>query len=96
MISLRLAADFDHMRRDLDSSGRKAALDAFHTCVRSFVVLDQSLSTLIEDLHERGLDKNVVVVMWGEFGRSPRPLAAGHERRHCRGRIEDRPGHRLD
>jgi hypothetical protein len=34
--------------------------------------LDQSLSALIEDLHQRGLDKDVVVIVWGEFGRSPR------------------------
>jgi uncharacterized protein (DUF1501 family) len=34
--------------------------------------LDQSLSALIEDLRERGLEKDVVVVVWGEFGRSPR------------------------
>jgi hypothetical protein len=34
--------------------------------------LDQSLSALIEDLHQRGLDKEVVIVVWGEFGRTPR------------------------
>ncbi len=34
--------------------------------------LDQALSALIEDLHQRGLEKDVVVVVWGEFGRSPR------------------------
>jgi hypothetical protein len=33
---------------------------------------DQGLSALIEDLHERGLDKDVSVVAWGEFGRTPR------------------------
>ncbi len=34
-------------------------------------MLDQALSTLIEDLHQRGLDKDVSVIAWGEFGRSP-------------------------
>jgi len=34
--------------------------------------LDTALSALIEDLHNRGLDKDVTVVMWGEFGRTPR------------------------
>lgn len=34
-------------------------------------MLDQALSALIEDLHERGLDKDVSVIAWGEFGRSP-------------------------
>ena len=35
-------------------------------------VLDQGLTTLIEDLHQRGLDKDVSVVVWGEFGRTPK------------------------
>ena len=26
---------------------------------------------LVEDLHQRGLDKDVSVVVWGEFGRTP-------------------------
>ncbi len=35
-------------------------------------LFDQGLSALIEDLHERGLDKDVSVVAWGEFGRTPK------------------------
>ncbi len=34
--------------------------------------LDQALTALVTDLHERGLDQDVSVVAWGEFGRSPR------------------------
>jgi hypothetical protein len=34
-------------------------------------LLDQGLTALITDLHERGLDKDVSVVVWGEFGRTP-------------------------
>ena len=34
--------------------------------------LDQAMSALITDLHQRGMDKDVTVVMWGEFGRTPR------------------------
>ncbi len=34
--------------------------------------LDQGLSALIDDLHARGLDRDVAVVAWGEFGRTPR------------------------
>jgi hypothetical protein len=37
-----------------------------------FPVLDQCLSALVEDLHERGLDKDCTVAMWGEFGRTPK------------------------
>ncbi len=32
---------------------------------------DQGMSALVEDLHERGLDQDVSVVAWGEFGRTP-------------------------
>ncbi|HVA50949.1 MAG TPA: DUF1501 domain-containing protein [Pirellulales bacterium] len=35
-------------------------------------LLDQALSALVGDLHERGLDRDVSVVCWGEFGRTPR------------------------
>jgi uncharacterized protein (DUF1501 family) len=35
-------------------------------------MFDQGLSALIEDLHDRGLDRDVAVVAWGEFGRTPR------------------------
>jgi uncharacterized protein (DUF1501 family) len=33
---------------------------------------DQAITALIEDLHARGLDQDVSVVAWGEFGRTPR------------------------
>ncbi len=35
-------------------------------------MLDQGVSALVEDLHARGLDKDVSVVVWGEFGRTPK------------------------
>jgi hypothetical protein len=35
-------------------------------------VLDQGLCALVEDLRLRGLDKDVTVLVWGEFGRTPR------------------------
>ncbi len=33
---------------------------------------DRGISALINDIHQRGLDKDVTVVVWGEFGRTPR------------------------
>ena len=33
---------------------------------------DQAISALIEDVYQRGLDKRVLVVVAGEFGRTPR------------------------
>ncbi len=35
-------------------------------------VYDQAVSALIEDIYERGLDKRVLVVVSGEFGRTPK------------------------
>ena len=34
--------------------------------------LDKAIFTLVTDLHERGLDKEVAVVVWGEYGRTPK------------------------
>ena len=43
--------------------------------------LDQGFHALVTDLHDRGLDKDVAVVMWGEFGRAPR-ISRGDGRDH--------------
>ncbi len=37
-----------------------------------FPLLDSALSALVSDLHERGLSNDVSVVVWGEFGRTPK------------------------
>lgn len=37
-----------------------------------FPLLDSGLSALVSDLAERGLDRDVSVVVWGEFGRTPK------------------------
>jgi hypothetical protein len=44
----------------------------FQTLKRQLPKVDQGVASLVEDLCERGLDKDVVVVMWGEFGRTPK------------------------
>ena len=44
----------------------------FRSCRTRIPKLDMALSTLVEDLHLRGLDKDVSVVVWGEFGRTPK------------------------
>jgi hypothetical protein len=35
-------------------------------------LFDQGLSALIDDLYQRGLDRDCTVLVWGEFGRTPR------------------------
>jgi hypothetical protein len=37
-----------------------------------FPVFDRCISALVEDLHQRGLDKDCTVVIMGEFGRTPK------------------------
>jgi uncharacterized protein (DUF1501 family) len=38
---------------------------------------DQAYSALLQDLEDRGLSDNVMVVAWGEFGRSPKVNSTG-------------------
>ncbi len=45
--------------------------DNFGALRQDLPLLDQGVSALITDLHQRGLDKDVSVVVWGEFGRTP-------------------------
>ena len=64
--------------------------------------VDRGIANLIDDLHDRGMEDDVVTVMWGEFGRTPkiniergpRPLVAGDERAGRRRRAEDGSGGR--
>ncbi|QDU92275.1 DUF1501 domain-containing protein [Lignipirellula cremea] len=46
--------------------------DHFKDAVKRSPVYDQAITALIEDLHERSLTKKVLLVVTGEFGRSPR------------------------
>jgi uncharacterized protein (DUF1501 family) len=51
--------------------------EALRTLLPKF---DQGLSALVEDLHERGLADDVVVLACGEFGRTPRiNVSAGRD-----------------
>jgi hypothetical protein len=45
--------------------------DNFGALRQDLPLLDQGLSALLTDLYQRGLDKDVSVVVWGEFGRTP-------------------------
>jgi hypothetical protein len=44
----------------------------FQTLKKQLPQVDKGVANLIQDLHDRGLDKDVVTVMWGEFGRTPK------------------------
>jgi hypothetical protein len=45
--------------------------DNFGALRQDLPLLDQGLSALIEDIYNRGLEKDISVVVWGEFGRTP-------------------------
>lgn len=53
-------ADFDWHGKNFEN-GRKV-----------LPLLDQGVAALVQDLHERGLDRDVTVIVWGEFGRTPK------------------------
>jgi hypothetical protein len=44
----------------------------FDNLRRKLPVYDRAITTLLEDIYARGLDQDVAVVVWGEFGRTPR------------------------
>jgi hypothetical protein len=49
---------------------------------RVLPLLDQAFTALLEDLHHRGLLESTLVVLVGEFGRSPRFESQGRGRAH--------------
>jgi hypothetical protein len=44
----------------------------FKTLQKQLPQVDRGIANLIQDLHDRGMANDVVTVMWGEFGRTPR------------------------
>jgi uncharacterized protein (DUF1501 family) len=44
----------------------------FKTLKKQLPQVDRGVANLIQDLHDRGMEKDVVTVMWGEFGRTPK------------------------
>jgi uncharacterized protein (DUF1501 family) len=56
-----------------DYHGKTSGTGNIFTGLRSQLpLLDRSIHALVTDLHERGLDQEVAVLVWGEFGRTPR------------------------
>jgi uncharacterized protein (DUF1501 family) len=44
----------------------------FKALRRQLPLFDQGISALVEDLYLRGLDRDVTLLVWGEFGRTPK------------------------
>jgi uncharacterized protein (DUF1501 family) len=76
----RLTSHFLAARRLVEAGARVVSLafsrwdyhsNNFGQLREDLPLLDAGLSALITDLHERGMDKDVTVICWGEFGRTP-------------------------
>ncbi|WP_437206524.1 DUF1501 domain-containing protein [Planctomicrobium sp. SH664] len=79
--STRLLTNFLLARRLIEAGVRCVSLsfsrwdwhyNNFVHARQDFPMLDQAVSALIEDLDHRGLLDDVSVVVWGEFGRTPK------------------------
>lgn len=46
--------------------------DIFTNCRNMLPPVDRAIAALVDDLSSRGLDRDVLLVVWGEFGRTPR------------------------
>jgi hypothetical protein len=44
----------------------------FQSLRRQLPILDRAIANLVQDLDDRGLQNDVAVIVWGEFGRTPR------------------------
>ena len=73
----------------------------FKTLKKQLPEVDRGVANLIQDLHDRGMENDVVTVMWGEFGRTPKINGSDAGRDHWspamsalggRRRLEDGPG----
>lgn len=51
----------------------------FAQCRQQVPPLDMAVAALVEDLEARGLGSRVMLVVWGEFGRSPRISGGGRD-----------------
>jgi hypothetical protein len=74
VVTLR-AGGWDHHGNVVSSAGGTI----FISLRSALPLLDRSIHALVTDLHERGLDKEVLVLIWGEFGRTPKLSQNGRD-----------------
>ncbi len=75
VVTLR-AGLWDHHGNVIQQVGGKSI---WHSLKSALPLLDRSVHALVTDLHDRGLDKEVLVVVWGEFGRTPNISQTGRD-----------------
>src|SRR5262249_39600067 len=54
----------------------------FKTLKQQLPQLDRGIANIIQDLHDRGMEDDVVTVCWGEFGRTPKINSSDAGRDH--------------
>jgi uncharacterized protein (DUF1501 family) len=54
----------------------------FKTLKKQLPELDRGIANMIQDLHDRGMEDDVVTVVWGEFGRTPKINSSDAGRDH--------------
>ena len=74
VVTLRIAS-WDHHGNVVSGAGGTI----FQSLKSALPLLDRSIHALVTDLHERGLDKEVLVLVWGEFGRTPKIVQNGRD-----------------
>jgi hypothetical protein len=74
VVTLR-AGSWDHHGNVVSGAGGTI----FKSLKTVLPLLDRSIYALVTDLHDRGLDRDVLVLVWGEFGRTPRIVQAGRD-----------------
>jgi hypothetical protein len=74
VVTLR-AGGWDHHGNVVSSQGGTI----FVSLRSALPLLDRSIHALVSDLHDRGLDKEVLVLIWGEFGRTPKISQNGRD-----------------
>jgi hypothetical protein len=75
VVTLRMGL-WDHHGNVIQQVG---GTSIWHSLKTMLPLLDRSVSALVSDLHDRGLDKDVLVLVWGEFGRTPKISQAGRD-----------------
>jgi hypothetical protein len=75
VVSLRIGS-WDH-HGDVIQSQRGVSI--WHSLRTVLPLLDRSIHALVTDLRERGLDNEVLVLVWGEFGRTPKIWNTGRD-----------------
>jgi len=74
VVTLRIAS-WDHHGNVVSGAGGTI----FQSLKSALPLLDRSIHALVSDLHERGLHEEVLVVVWGEFGRTPKIVQNGRD-----------------